>query len=292
MRLEVTRRLPLVERHTVSDAWAVNTYAACDIRCTYCITSAQGRSAPRSRADELASQLRHELDRIGEVDRLVVGPYCDVYPSPEVRLGITRRALEVLDERELSFRLVTKGTTVVRDADLLTRPGNLIQVSLNTLDDDAIARLEPEAPSAAARLDALHELASRGVEVLLQATPWIPEITDVSALRRRVDPDIAIQVTPLRLPAHLARATRCSGPHPGRGQRRVPAGVRADRADAAGPMVAAAAPRRQPAAHRGQPRQRDPVGLDPGTDRTRPRAPAELDEARDLIGRAAPMARC
>ena len=208
MRLEVTRRLPLVERHTVSDSWAVNTYAACDIRCTYCITSAQGRSAPRVPPDELASQLRHELDRIGEVDRLVVGPYCDVYPSPEAQLGITRRALEVLDERELSFRLVTKGTTVVRDADLLTRPGNLIQVSLNTVDDDAIARLEPGAPSAAARLAALHELASQGVEVLLQATPWIPGITDIRALRRQVDPDIAIQVTPLRLPAHLARATR------------------------------------------------------------------------------------
>ena len=208
MRLELTRRLPLVERHTVSDAWAINTYAACDIRCTYCITSAQGRSEPRVPPDELASQLRHELDQIGEVDRLVVGPYCDVYPSPEAQLGITRQALEVLDERELSFRLVTKGTTVVRDADLLTRPDNLIQISLITLDDDAIAWLEPGAPSAAARLDALHELASRGVEVLVQATPWIPGITDVRALRRRVDRDIAIQVTPLRLPPHLARATR------------------------------------------------------------------------------------
>jgi DNA repair photolyase len=208
MGIEVTRRLPLVERHTVSDSWAVNTYAACDIRCTYCITSAQGRSAPRVPPGELAAQLRRELDRIGAVDRLVVGPYCDVYPSPEAHLAITRRALEVLDERELSFRLVTKGTTVVRDADLLTRPGNLIQISLNTLDDDAIARLEPGAPSAAARLAALHELASRGVEVLLQATPWIPGVTDIHELRQRVDPGIAIQVTPVRLPAYLSRATR------------------------------------------------------------------------------------
>jgi DNA repair photolyase len=40
------------------------------------------------------------------------------------------QALDVLDEPELPFRLVTKGTTVVRDADLLTRPGSLIQVSL------------------------------------------------------------------------------------------------------------------------------------------------------------------
>jgi len=204
----VTRRLPLVERHTVSDSWAVNTYAACDIRCTYCITSAQGRSVPRVPPGELAAQLRRELDQVGEIDRLTVGPYCDVYPGPEAELGITRRALEVLDERELSFRLITKGTTVVRDADLLTRPGNLIQVSLTTLDDRAIARLEPGAPPAAARLDALHELASRGIAVCLQATPWIPGVTDIRALRERVDRDIVIRVTPLRLPSHLARATR------------------------------------------------------------------------------------
>jgi DNA repair photolyase len=208
MRVEVARRLSLVERHTVSDAWAVNIYAACDIRCSYCITSAQGRSTPRVPAAELVPQRRRELDEVGEIDRMVVGPYCDVYPSPEAELGITRRALEVLDERELPFRLVTKGTTVVRDADLFTRPGNLIQISLNTVDDDAVSRLEPGAPSAAARLDALHELASRGVPVLLQATPWIPGITDVRSLRRRVDRGIAIQVTPLRLPAHLDRARR------------------------------------------------------------------------------------
>jgi hypothetical protein len=89
---DVDRALPLVERHTVSDAWAVNTYVARDIRCTYCITSAQGRSMPRYPADAVARQLREELDAIEEVDGLVVGPYCDVYPGPEAHLGVTRRA--------------------------------------------------------------------------------------------------------------------------------------------------------------------------------------------------------
>ena len=38
----------------------------------------------------------------GEIDRLTVGPYCDVYPGPEAELGINWRALEVLDERTCS----------------------------------------------------------------------------------------------------------------------------------------------------------------------------------------------
>lgn len=203
--------LPLVERHTVSDAWAVNTYTACDIRCTYCITSAQGRSTPRVSPDGVARRLREELDAIGEIDRMVVGPYCDVYPGPERALGVTRRALEVLAARDLGFNLVTKGTTVVRDADLLRHPRRMIQISLNTLDEEAVARLEPGAPTAAARLGALHELADRGVRVLVQATPWIPGVTDVLALRERIDPAIVLHVTPLRLPPHLDRATRALG---------------------------------------------------------------------------------
>jgi len=52
------------------------------------IPSAQGRSVPRVPP--------------GEIDRLTVGPYCDVYPGPEAELGINWRALEVLDERTCS----------------------------------------------------------------------------------------------------------------------------------------------------------------------------------------------
>lgn len=211
LRLERVRDLPLVERHTVSDSWAVNTYAACDIRCTYCITSAQGRSTPRVPAGGVAQRLREELDAVGEIDRLVVGPYCDVYPGPERELGVTRRALDVLAARELGFNLVTKGTTVVRYADLFRHPATSIQISLNTLEDGAIARLELGAPTTDERLGALHALADRGVRVVVQATPWIPGVTDVLALRKRVDPAIPLMVTPLRLPAHLDRATRALG---------------------------------------------------------------------------------
>ena len=100
----------------------------------------------------MPGQLRRELDEIGTIDRLIVGAFCDVYPGPEAQLGVTRRALEVLNERGLGFNLVTKGTTVLRDADLFADPDTLIQVSLTSLDDDVLAGLEPGAPSPAARL--------------------------------------------------------------------------------------------------------------------------------------------
>lgn len=200
--------LPLVERHTVSDAWAINTYEACDIRCSYCITRAQGISTPRRPPGAMADELRHELDAIGEIDRLVVGCYADAYPGPEAELGASRAALEVLVERGHDFRLVTKGTSVLRDADLFTHPLTSIQISVTTLDIATAARLEPGADPPAARLAVLHQLAARGVTVILQISPWIPGITDVAPLLDLVNPSIRISVTPLRLPDHLARARR------------------------------------------------------------------------------------
>ena len=203
-------RLPLIERHTVSDAWALNTYVACDVRCTYCITQAQGISTPRFPRSEVAARLGEELDAI-TIDRFVVGPYCDVYPSPEAELLVTRRALEVLADRSIGFQLVTKGTTVTRDADLFRHPDTQIQVSLNTVDEAVIRRLEPGAASAADRLAAVNELAAKGVRVRIQVSPWIPGVSDLDELYARVDSTIVLNVTPLRLPRYLARAERAFG---------------------------------------------------------------------------------
>ena len=40
-------------------------------------------------AGGVARRLHHEMDQLGEISRLVVGPYCDVYPSTEVVHGVS-----------------------------------------------------------------------------------------------------------------------------------------------------------------------------------------------------------
>jgi DNA repair photolyase len=116
--------------------------------------------------------------------------------------------MEVLADRKLAFTTVTKGVTVVRDIDLFVHHGVEIQISLCSVDEGALSRLEPGAPTAEARLAALHHLAANGVRVRLQATPWIPGVSDLGALLDRVDPSIEVTTTPLRLPSYLTRAQR------------------------------------------------------------------------------------
>jgi hypothetical protein len=74
---------------------------------------------------ELEAELAHEPDHIG------VGLFCDAYPPIEQELGVTRLALQVLVERPLDIRVITKGLTVWRDVDLLAgRPRTGVNISL------------------------------------------------------------------------------------------------------------------------------------------------------------------
>jgi len=184
--------------------WNLSTYSGCDIECIYCIVYAKGRSVPLYPADEVAARLRYELDDFADPPRLGVGGYSDAYPSVEPHYRVTRAALEVLVERNLEFQLVTKGAGVVLDTDLFQshRCGHL-QISLCSLDESAIAKIDPGAPTATERLAVVQHMVDAGVHVRVQVAPWIPGITDVDSLLARLDPTVGVQVTPLRLPPYL-----------------------------------------------------------------------------------------
>jgi DNA repair photolyase len=191
---------PLVEEIAACSMLSVNPYRACDIRCAYCITGAQGVSRPRFGAETVREQLRLELGAKGHRQPLVgLGTMCDAYPSVEVDFGVTRIVLDELIQLGRPVRVVTKGLVVRRDIDLLLRGDGHVTVSLSTLDGDAAARLEPGAPTPAERLDLVHALAGAGVPIWVSVTPWIPGVSDVASIARRVGSKIPIRVAPLNV---------------------------------------------------------------------------------------------
>jgi DNA repair photolyase len=209
-------RFPLLEELGPLDTWVLNTYAGCDIRCRYCITAAQGTSYPRASRREMRSRLGQELEtldeRVGLPAQLAVGSYADVYPNVEADYGVTRPALAVLVERHIQFTLVTKGRTVLRDVDLLADDPNVhVQVSLCSVDEDAVAKVDPGAPTVSERLHMIRVLRNAGVRVRVQASPWIPGVSDVAALLERLDPTTPVTVTPLRIPPHVVPFARARG---------------------------------------------------------------------------------
>ena len=199
---------PLVQEISACRVLSVNPYRACDIRCAYCITGAQGESRPRYPAGAVRDQLRHELDALGHLQpRAGLGTLCDAYPSVEAELGVTRIVLDELTRLGWRVTVVTKGAGVRRDTDLLLLGCATVVISLSTLDRDALARLEPGAPTPAERVHLVRVLAEAGVSVRVSASPWIPGVGDVAALARCLDPTIPITVAPLNVNSPEVRRT-------------------------------------------------------------------------------------
>jgi DNA repair photolyase len=185
--------------------WSVTPYQLCDYRCVYCCTGAQGESVPILTPEEAAAETRRVVPTLGveesdpSVRLMILGAFGDAYPSVEAGLGITRAILAELVDMGERISIVTKGTSVLRDVDLLLRAGDrcTTQISVCSTDDDALRGIDGSAPSGSARFAMVEELHRAGVPVEVNALPWIPGITDTEALIDRVPSDVVINFSPL-----------------------------------------------------------------------------------------------
>ena len=111
-----------------------------------------------------------------------IGAATDPYQPVERRLRLTRRCIEVFAEFRNPIAIVTKGSLVVRDADLLAEMAQdrtaIAHVSITSLDDSLRRILEPRAASPSKRLAAVEALAKAGVPVGVMVAPVIPGLTD------------------------------------------------------------------------------------------------------------------
>ena len=89
----------------------------------------------------------------------------------------------------------------VRDADILLEHKAHCDVflSLCSLDQGIVSQLELNAPPVAERLRTVWALKEAGVDINIDAAPWIPGVSDVGALLNLLPPGVGVQVAPLDL---------------------------------------------------------------------------------------------
>ncbi len=127
--------------------------------------------------------MRGELLRPAYVpELLVIGTVTDAYQPIERELRLTRAVLEVLHTAQHPLALVTKGSGVERDLDLLAPMGAqrlaAVYVTITTLDAKLARILEPRAAAPHRRLRTIRTLAEAGVPVGVSVSPQIPFIND------------------------------------------------------------------------------------------------------------------
>ncbi len=172
---------------------SINPYRGCEHGCIYCFARPShawlGLSAGLDfetrliARPEAAQVLEAELRKPGYTPAmLAIGTNTDAYQPIEKTHGIMRECLTVLQRFNHPVGIVTKGTLVERDIDILGDMAALglsrVGISLTTLDPDLSRRMEPRAPSPRRRLQSIERLAQAGIPVRVLTSPLIPGLTD------------------------------------------------------------------------------------------------------------------
>ena len=173
--------------------YGLNPYRGCEHGCIYCYArpthSYLGLSpgldfetriiAKRNIAEVLARELaapRYVPSMIA------IGTVTDAYQPIERELRLTRSVLELLARCRHPLAIITKGSGVERDLDLLGPMAAdrlaAVYVTITTLDARLARVLEPRAAAPYRRLAAIKRLAEAGVPVGVSVAPQIPFLND------------------------------------------------------------------------------------------------------------------
>ncbi len=177
---------------------SVNPYRGCEHGCVYCFARPshayldlspgldfETRLFAKTNAADL---LRAELAKPGYVPApIALGINTDGWQPIERARGISRACLEVLLEARHPVSIVTKGSAITRDLDLLAalaRQGLAsVFVSVTSLDNALSSKLEPRAAAPHTRLKMIAALREAGVPVGVLVAPVIPMVTDADLER-------------------------------------------------------------------------------------------------------------
>ena len=171
----------------------INPYRGCTHACVYCFARPThtyldmdaGRdfetkivvkvNAPEVLARELAS-------RRWKGEPIAMGTGTDPYQRVEGRYRSMRGILSALIARRDPFSILTKGTLILRDIDLLTESASVATISaafsIGTMDEDVWRKTEPGTPSPRARMDAVRSLNEAGIPTGVLIAPVLPGISD------------------------------------------------------------------------------------------------------------------
>ena len=196
-QVTVERARSIISRNQSPDiafSQSVNPYRGCEHGCVYCFARPshayldlspgldfETRLFAKTNAPEL---LRAELAKPGYVPApIALGINTDGWQPIERRHGISRACLEVLLETRHPLSIVTKGSALLRDLDLLAELAKhglvSVFVSITSLDNTLSSKLEPRAAAPHTRLKMLSALRDAGVPTGVLVAPVIPMITDM-----------------------------------------------------------------------------------------------------------------
>lgn len=198
LRTEVTDEVArsVISRNSSPDLSfdrSINPYRGCEHGCIYCYARPShaflGLSPGLDFETKLiakpnaAAQLEKELSNRRYVPKIIaIGTNTDANQPIEKKREIMRDVLKVLSAFNHPVGIVTKGTLIARDIDILAPMAEKglvrVGISITTLDPKLSRLMEPRVPAPAARLRIMRQLTDAGIPVRVMVSPVLPALTD------------------------------------------------------------------------------------------------------------------
>uniref|UniRef100_A0AAU2UZX7 Rv2578c family radical SAM protein n=1 Tax=Streptomyces sp. NBC_00003 TaxID=2903608 RepID=A0AAU2UZX7_9ACTN len=205
--------------------WTVNPYRGCSHACVYCFARKthsyldldtglgfDSQIVVKVNAPELLRL--HLASRRWQGAHIAMGTNVDCYQRAEGRYRLMPGIIAALRDHANPFSILTKGTLILRDLELLKEAAQVtevgISVSVGFLDQELWRTVEPGTPAPDRRLDAVRTLTEHGIGCGVLMAPVIPFLGDhpdqLRATVRAIAASGATSVTPLVL--HLRPGAR------------------------------------------------------------------------------------
>jgi DNA repair photolyase len=190
----IVSRVP--EASKMPFTWTINPYRGCQHQCTYCFARNThtyldldaGRDfdtkvVVKVNAPEL---LRARLASRGWAgEHIAMGTNVDCYQRAEGRYKLMRGIIAALRDAANPFSILTKGTLILRDLDLLLEAAAVTDVGLNVsaafVDKSLWRAIEPGTPAPERRLEACAALNDAGLRCGVLMGPIVPYLSDSPA---------------------------------------------------------------------------------------------------------------
>jgi DNA repair photolyase len=163
----------------------INPYQGCQHRCGYCYATYEwspqfyDKIYAKSNAAEV---LEHQLKswKSETIEPVMVSSATDPYQAAELRYGLTRKCIEVLQEYNVLYYVFTKSTIISRDLSLHRRyKDNCFLVwSITTCNEKIRRIIEPGTPPAYSMFSVIRKFTDAGINCGVNIDPVLPLITD------------------------------------------------------------------------------------------------------------------
>jgi DNA repair photolyase len=193
IEVEAKRVINRVQGRGLPFDWSINPYRGCTHACVYCFARPTHAFLEMDAGRDFETKivvkvnapevLRRELAAPRwKGEHIAMGTNTDPYQRAEGRYRLMPGIIRALSDHRNPFSILTKGTLILRDLELLVEAARFTEVStafsIGTLDEQAWRRTEPGTPHPRERMRAVARLNEVGIPCGVMVAPVLPGITD------------------------------------------------------------------------------------------------------------------